>query len=73
VAVAYDELVRLLGATVGDAKAADAIGEAARSLGLMGSSYEQAQALQILDKLGAQSDIVGIAARLVRVRLVLKR
>lgn len=67
------ELVRQLGATVGDAKAAEAIDGAARALNLTPDDLEPEQALRILDALAVEPNIVGIAAKLIRVRMVLDK
>jgi len=67
-----DGLVKQLGATIGDAKAAESVEAAAATLGLLGATYSAEEAVALLDVLAEQPGIVGIAAKLMRVRQVLK-
>ena len=66
------ELVSKLGATVGAAKAQSAIDAAARALSLTGEPLTIDDCVKLLDHLAAAPDIVGIAARLLKVQLALQ-
>jgi hypothetical protein len=66
------DLVRRLGATVGLAKAQQAIDGAARTLTLPDAHLSLAQCFTLLERLGATTDIVGIAARLLKAQLMLE-
>jgi len=62
-------LVDRLAETVGDAKAREAVGAAAKRLGLQSAeALDQAQTLQVLSLIASQEDVTGIAARLLRIR-----
>ena len=66
------ELVNQLGATVGMAKAENALSQAQTALGLVTSQFNQEQALRLLDELATSPSVLGIAAKCLRVRVVLK-
>jgi hypothetical protein len=65
------ELVRQLGATVGLAKAQEAIDLAATDLHLPTAELSQDQALKLLETLSAAPSVLGIAARCLKVRAML--
>ncbi len=66
------DLVKRLSATVGGAKALSAVDAAAAALGLTEPTLDAAQRLRLLDHLGAGSDIVAIASRLLKAQLMLE-
>ena len=71
--ISREELVKQLGSTVGDIKAAQAIATEAAGLGLDQPELEVPDALRLLDRVAALPGIVGIAAQLMRARVVLRR
>jgi hypothetical protein len=62
------ELVALLAPTLGQEKSHDVVEEAARALGITADEVETAVALRLLEALGKESGIVGVAARFARQR-----
>ena len=65
-------LVALLAATVGLTKAEDALARAQQALGLLVSSFNQEQTLRLLDEVAKAPSVLGISAKCLRVRMVLR-
>jgi hypothetical protein len=62
-------LVEKLGATVGDAKASQAVQSAVDALGADGlMALNQPQVIRLLDVIAGQEGVTGLAARLLRIR-----
>jgi hypothetical protein len=59
----------MLEPTLGWEKSSEVVQEAARELGIAGSTLTLAQILRIFESLGMRSDLVGVAARFARTRL----
>ena len=64
-------LAVLLGASIGQEKASEVIGTAARSLGYFGDEFDQDQTLGILDVLARSGGLVGTVARFAKARVIL--
>jgi hypothetical protein len=71
--ITREELVRQLGSTVGDIKAEQAISTEALGLGLYKLELEIGDAIRLLDRVATLPGIVGIAAQLMRARVLLRR
>jgi hypothetical protein len=69
--ISKQDLTRQLGATVGLTKAEQAIQDALVALHLDGENLDQEDTLQILDHLSNTPNVVGIAARFLKVRALL--
>jgi hypothetical protein len=67
-----DELVKLLGASIGDEMAAQAIGQACKALDLDPARFDRDQALRVLEKIAETRGLVGISARFAKSRVHLK-
>ena len=59
-------------AALGDAKARDVVGKAARDLNVVGTDLDSRQALQILERIAAEPGLVGITARFAKSRAILR-
>jgi hypothetical protein len=67
------KLAGLLGASVGDEKALEAVREAARQLGIRDANVTLTQALEILERVAETPGIVGVTARFAKSRLHLAK
>ncbi len=70
--VALEELVGVIGASVGDEKAREVLLEAARGLGLDPRAMTRQEALALLESLAHTPGIIGVSSRFGRSRLLLK-
>ncbi len=62
-------LAKHLATAVGDARATSTIQEAAKVLGIPGPLVDKATAIRLLESIAKRSDVTGIAARLLKVRV----
>ena len=66
------ELVELLAPALGETKATDVVRQAALDLRIPNGQLTHQQALSVLDKVAYAPGLVGISARFVKSRLILK-
>jgi hypothetical protein len=66
------ELVELLASALGETKAAEVIRQAALDLRIPNGQLTQQQALSVLDRVAFTPGLVGISARFVKSRLILR-
>jgi hypothetical protein len=59
-------------AALGDTKARDVVGKAARDLHVVGSELDSRQALQLLEHIAGEPGLVGITARFAKARAILR-
>jgi hypothetical protein len=70
--VRIEDLVAVLGASLGDDKARETLTEAVRTLGLDPARMSREQALSVLEHLTETPGIVGVTSRFGRSRLMLQ-
>ena len=70
--VTRDDIVDMLGRTLGRETSEAAVDVAARSLGIRGQSYDRAQALALLEYVATTPGLTGVTARFAKARLILK-
>ncbi|HEY4159426.1 MAG TPA: hypothetical protein VGM29_15060 [Polyangiaceae bacterium] len=70
--ISQDELVQHLAGAVGEAKAREVIHGAVSELGFNGTRFTRAQALDVLERVALSPGIIGITARFVKSRLLLR-
>jgi hypothetical protein len=68
--LAKQDIVALLGATMGAAKAVDVIDKACKQLNLRLDSFDADQTMDLLDVVAASPGIVGTAARFAKARVI---
>jgi hypothetical protein len=66
------ELVKILGASLGQEKAADAIHHACVRLALKGDAFTMDETMRILETLATTPGLVGTVARFAKARVILK-
>ncbi|HEX9622083.1 MAG TPA: hypothetical protein VF989_18180 [Polyangiaceae bacterium] len=67
-----EELVRNFSAALGEAKAQQVVSEAVEQSGFAAASLTQKDALAVLDRIAQSPGIVGIAARFIKSRYLLR-
>lgn len=66
------DVVRMLGATVGDAKGDEAVKGMLSRMGIVDRELTQEQALELLEQLAKEPGTLGVTARFAKARLLLK-
>jgi hypothetical protein len=66
------KIAELLSKSIGQEKANEVVLQASKDLNIKGDSLEKEEALQILEKIGESPGLVGIVARLAKVRVRLE-